>query len=253
MYGKSVTTDGTLISEHFKNLKDNVVRQALKLLESEPDKLPSLNKETNYFSPIDTGLLKDLLENHYPKVKPLWTRMVWVINKRNTIDNRINEIIEPEIKNKLDKIKIKYKIGMYDQESIRVNAVPIKEVRERLRKMIENNSFDSDIGRRLTVVHHTTSSTINFYDTNGQHPDIYKVNEGKHIKENAEKIKNHLRQVFVIVNSRDDILKYIQQLNDLNRRFNLRREKLHSALREIISKVELSIVFRCKYLTPELE
>lgn len=142
---------------------------------------------------------------------------------------------------------------MYDQESSRINAIPIKEVTERLRKLIENNIFDSDIDSRLTIEHHSRSSTINFYGKNGQHSDIYKLTEGEQIKENAETIKDHLKEVFIKLNSRDDIHKYIRQLNVLNRHFDDCKRKLYSALREINSKVELNMVSQCKYLRSELE
>lgn len=142
---------------------------------------------------------------------------------------------------------------MYDRDSIRVNAVPIKEVRERLRKLIEDKASDSEIDSKLTVEHYSSSSTINFYDIDGQHPDIYKVNEGNNIREEAEKIRVHLKRVFVKINSCNNILKYIQQLNDLNSQFNRYREKLHSTLCEIDSKVELKTDIQCKYLIPELK
>lgn len=98
IFGRSLTTDITLISEHFRDLKDKVVRPALILLESDPDKLPSFNKQKKYLTQIDTALLKDLTEIHYPEIKPLWTRLIGVIVRRNDIDNTINEIIETEIK-----------------------------------------------------------------------------------------------------------------------------------------------------------
>jgi uncharacterized membrane protein YheB (UPF0754 family) len=118
--------------------------------------------------------------------------------------------------------------------------------------LIENHTFDSKIDDRLTVEHNTRSSSINFYDKNGQHPDIYKLNEGKQVRENAELIKNHLKESFTKISSRNDIHDYIQQLNDSNHHFDNCKAKLHSALREITSKVELNIVAQCKYLRPGL-
>jgi hypothetical protein len=172
-----VSVDRTLASGHFLDLKDKVVHPSLILLESEPYKLPPLQLDMNYVHGIDTGLLNDFLENHYPRIKSLWKNVVLSIEKRNSTNSKIDKTIEAAIKDKLDEIGIKYKFSMYGLKNSHINAIPIKEVRERLRNLIENKTFDSDIDSKLTVEHHTTSSTINFYEE--QHPDIYKVYESE--------------------------------------------------------------------------
>lgn len=125
--------------------------------------------------------------------------VVKLTEQRNITNSKINEIIEITIIEELTKIGLKYKSSMYDIKNSRDNAIPIKEVRARLREMIENDTFNSDLDTKLTVEHHTTSSTINFYAE--QHPDIYRVYEGEQSEQKAIEIKNHLRQTFVEINS----------------------------------------------------
>jgi hypothetical protein len=48
-----------------------VVRPSLLLLESHPEKLAFIKG-----TPIDIDLLNDLFKNHYPKIKPVWEKVV---------------------------------------------------------------------------------------------------------------------------------------------------------------------------------
>jgi hypothetical protein len=140
---------------------------------------------------------------------------------------------------------------MYGQENSRINAIPLKEVTERLRNFIENKTFSSGIDKKLFIENHSSrSSTIYFYGQ--QHPDIYRV-YGEQSKEKAKQIRNQLLQIFTKINSFKGVNDSIQELERLGLDFEASRRKLDSLLRQVSSKTELNIVFQCSYLKPGLE
>jgi hypothetical protein len=246
-----VSVDPAQSAGHFIDLKDKVINPALILIERQPEKLPSATENANYIQGVDIGLLSDLLKNHYPTIASIWDNVVKSYQKKNKTDNKINEIIETAIINTLDEIGLKYKASMYDLEDSNINAIPIKEVRERLREMIENKTFEHEIEKKLTVRCYASRCVILFF--NEQHHDIYSVEEDEKSKDKADEIRSELKQTFTKINSCKDIHDYMKKKNDLAVRSESFRKELDSTLRRIISKTNLNIVPQCNYLKPGLE
>jgi hypothetical protein len=234
--------DPTQAAEHFTELKDKVVRPSLILLESHPEKI-AFTKSTD----IDIDLLNDLFKNHYPIIKPVWEKVVKGNQQKNKTDRTINEIIDNEVKKVLHRIGLNYKTSMYKSD---VNAVPIAEVRDRLRKLIENRNFDLEIDNKLRVGNVGSRCEILFY--NEYHPEIYSVEEGEKSKEKADEIRAALRQTFAEINSNRDIQNHIRRKNNLNNS-EIHRKKLGLMLRQILSKTSLNIITQCSYMKPGLE
>jgi len=166
-------------------------------------------------------------------------------------DRRIDEIIDDTIKRVLSEIGIKHKASMYEYESIQVNAIPIIEVRDRLRKLIENKTFDREIDNKLIVKEHGSRCVIYFH--NEQHPDIYSVEEGEKSKEQANEIRTDLKRTFAEINSSEEIQNCIIKKKDFADASETYRKKLDLTFRQILSKTNLNIVSQCDYLKPGLE
>jgi hypothetical protein len=143
------SVDPTQSAEHFIDLKDKVVKPALYLLEREPEMIPSITEPAGLAQGIDVGLLNDFLRNHYPKIKPLWNNVRRLYQQKFKTDHKINEIIETTLKTAIDKGGLKHKASMYDINTADINAIPIKEVRERLRNLIENGTYEREIDNKL--------------------------------------------------------------------------------------------------------
>lgn len=141
----------------------------------------------------------------------------------------------------------KHKASMYDIDTADINAILIKEVRERLR----NGTYELEIDNKLIVKHHGSRCAI--YFQNEQHFDIYSVDEGESSREKADKIRHELRQTFSQINSCKEIHDNIRRINDFASQSEIFRKKLDLTLRQILSKVNINIVYQCSYLRPGLD
>jgi hypothetical protein len=227
-----------------------VINPAISLLGSDPSRLPIVNGSDTYSNPIDIGLLDDLCKNHYPQIKEAWNSVVKLYNRKGELNDRINQSISVFLQTRLAAMGLQHKISMYNEPHPPKNAIPIKEVTDRLRGLVENGRYELEIDSKLVVVtHHDSRSDIHFKD--GSHPDIYAI-QGEKSREVASEIRSELRQIFDGINSNDDTRDFLRKYEDSKTDSEKSRIKLHRMLNELAHKTKLNILNRCTYLSPKL-
>jgi hypothetical protein len=160
-----ISADLNQSKSHFWRIKELVIKPALSLIERKqtlpdpnhvseefPSQLVNLNQNNedqfqdlsfdvridSTYNPIDRQLLKDFIDYHYIEtIKIPWTEYRKHSLKRDEYHNKINENIEMFLKKGLDSNGIKQRVSIYEGYS-QIDTIPIKEVTECLRILIEN-------------------------------------------------------------------------------------------------------------------
>ncbi len=250
--------DADAIEEHFKDLKNFVVRPISEIYfrdesvysssKSGLPKAEDITKKRRVFSSTTKGkdndmminetLFNDFISNHYPQIKELWDKT----NKERTDADKQYEILKDVLKQQL-------KEGLSNQ-GINDSIVDFGWLHSELIEWIRGEKVDND---RLYVVEDKIILNVTLENSSRKLLTINKSSHPPQTHEDLEKITENILTVFRSIYSNKDIQAEINKFNALKNDESMHYKQLQNNMKILPYKKNLRFKKRIGFWTVKCE